>query len=145
MSQGCLRLCEWGARYNNLDNMRPDMNREPLSTIRVGRGYLAPRRAYVFFCASIVFTVALLTIATFILPPRALPITGTGAAAFPVATIQLIPNRDGLCRNLLFYNDNGRFEEGGTGKCRGLIPDELLVDTVRANRADAIGRVFKFR
>jgi len=27
----------------------------------------------------------------------------------------------------------------------GLIPDELLVDTVRANRADAIGRVFKIR
>jgi hypothetical protein len=122
------------------------MNREPLApTVRVGRGYLAPRRAYVFFCGSIVFTVALLTIATFVLPPRALPTTGMPTIAIPVATIQLIPNRDGQCRNLLFHNENGRFEEGGTGKCRGLIPDELLVDTVRSNRADAIGRVFRIR
>jgi len=43
------------------------------------------------------------------------------------------------------HNASGRFEDGGTGKCHGLIPDELLVDTVRANRADAIGRVFKIR
>jgi hypothetical protein len=121
------------------------MNREPLEpTTRVSRGYLAPRRAYVFFCASIVFTVALLTIATFVLPPRALPPMTVPTAAFPVATIQLIPNRDGQCRNLLFHNKTGRFEEGGTAKCHGLIPDELLVDT-RINRADAIGRVFKLR
>jgi hypothetical protein len=125
---------------------RAAMNRQPIEpTVRVSRGYLASRRAYVFFCASIVFTVVLLTVATFILPPRALPNAALSTAAFPVATIQLVPNRDGLCRSLLFHNTSGRFEDGGTGKCHGLIPDELLVDTVRANRADAIGRVFKIR
>jgi hypothetical protein len=125
---------------------RAEMNRQPIEpAVRGSRGYLAPRRAYVFFCASIVFTVGLLTVATFILPPRALPTAALSGAAIPVATIQFIPNRDGQCRSLLFHNDDGRFEDGGTGKCHGLIPDELLVDTARANRADAIGRVFKFR
>jgi hypothetical protein len=125
---------------------RAKMNRQPIEpAVRGSRGYLASRRAYVFFCASIVFTVALLTITTFILPPRALPSAALPTAAFPVATIQLIPNRDGQCRSLLFHNASGRFEDGGIGKCHGLIPDELLVDTVRANRADAMGRVFKIR
>ena len=122
---------------------RAKMNRQPIEP--AVRRSLASRRAYAFFCASIVFTVALLTITTFILPPRALPTVALPAAAFPVATIQLIPNRDGQCRSLLFHNNTGRFEEGGIGKCHGLIPDELLVDTVRANRADAMGRVFKIR
>ena len=125
---------------------RADMNRQQTEpAVRVSRGYLASRRAYVFFCASIVFTVGLLTAATFILPPRALPNAALPTATFPVATIQLTPNRDGQCRSLLFHNASGRFEDGGTGKCHGLIPDELLVDTVRANRADAIGKVFKIR
>jgi hypothetical protein len=112
---------------------------------RASRGYVPPRRAYVLFCASIVFTVGLLTFATFILPPRALPTPALPGVAMPVANIQLVPNRDGQCRHLMFHNDNGRFEEGETGQCHGLIPDSLLVDSIRATRADAIGRVFKIR
>src|SRR5712675_1288002 len=95
---------------------RAAMNRQKTEpAVRVSRGYLASRRAYVFFCASIVFTVGLLTVATFILPPRALPTAALSTTAFPVATIQLVPNRDGQCRSLLFHNASGRFEEGGTG------------------------------
>ena len=125
---------------------RAEMDRQSTEpAVAVSRGYTPPRLAYVFFCGSIVFTVALLTIATFILPPRALPMAELPSAGTPLATIQLLPNRDGQCRNVLFHNQSGRFEDGGTAKCRGLIPDELLVDSVRANRNEAIGRVFKIR
>jgi hypothetical protein len=123
------------------------MNRHPIvhSVRASGGSYLAPGRAYVFFCISIVFTVALLTFTSLYLPPRALQTGEMKAVEFPVAMIQLIPNRAGLCRHLVFHNDTGHFEEGETGQCHGLIPAELLVDTVRVNRTEALGRVFKFQ
>src|SRR5688572_26014488 len=105
------------------------MNRHPIiRAVHASRGYVASSRAYVFFCASIVFTVALLTFASFLLPPRALPTAELKAAALPVAMIQFVPDRTGQCRHVVFHNDTGRFEEGGTGKCHSLIADELLVD-----------------
>jgi hypothetical protein len=45
----------------------------------------------------------------------------------------------------LFHNDTGHFEDAGSGACRGLIPQHLLIDTVRGRQADAMARVFKFR
>ncbi len=65
-------------------------------------------------------------------------------AETPVAFIQLSPDRDGVCRSLVFHNTSGRFEEGGTGRCRGLIPDEMLIEST-ARRNDALSKVFKIR
>lgn len=122
------------------------MKRHPIvRAARASRGYVASRRAYVFFCASIVFTVALLMLATFFLPPRPMPMAELRAVELPVAMIQFVPDRAGQCRHLVFHNDTGRFEEGGTGQCRSLIADALLVDTIRSNRTEALGKVFKLR
>jgi hypothetical protein len=107
--------------------------------------YVASRGAYLFFCVAVIFAVALLTFTSFVLPPRALPTVELHGREIPVAAIQLSPDRNGQCRHLLFHNDTGRFEDGGSGACRGLIPEHLLIETVRGRRADAMARVFKFR
>jgi hypothetical protein len=129
------------------------MHRPPLVRARYAtRGhYVATGGAYLFFCGCVAFTVALLTFSGFVLPQRAMPSIGheqTNAqtvAPILVATIQLIRDRQGLCRNLLFHNDTGRVDEGGFAPCRGLIPDEMLVETTRARRTEALGKVFKFK
>jgi hypothetical protein len=38
----------------------------------------------------------------------------------------------GRCRQVAFDNVSGRFEEAGTGPCPNLIPEELLVETIRS-------------
>lgn len=38
-------------------------------------------------------------------------------AKIPVATIQFMPDFNGVCRLLFFHNDTGRFQEGGTVHC----------------------------
>jgi hypothetical protein len=123
------------------------MDRPPKARARHGsRGnYAASRGAYLFFCVAVAFAVALLTFTSFVLPPRVLPAAELRGAEIPVAAIQLSPDRKGLCRHLLFHNDTGRFEDGGTGKCQGLIPAHLLIETVRGRRADALAKVFKIR
>jgi hypothetical protein len=126
------------------------MQRPPVLRARyVSRGhYVASGGAYLFFCASVAFTVALLTFSGFVLPQRAVPLPAHDPVVVegvPVATIQLIPDRNGICRNLMFHNDTGRVDEGGFAPCRGLIPDEMLVETTRSRRIDALGKVFKFR
>ncbi len=126
---------------------RPRMKQRPNArALHESRGnYAASRGAYLFFCVAVAFAVALLTITSFILPPRALPTAELRKAEIPVAAIQLSPDRNGLCRHLLFHNDTGRYEEAGTGRCHSLIPAHLLIETVRGRRADALGKVFKLR
>jgi hypothetical protein len=110
------------------------------------QAFVATGATYLLFCGAIVCTVALLTLSGFFLPPRAVQsIEPQAAATIPLATIQLYSDRKGLCRHLLFHNDTGRFDEGGFAPCRGLIPAELLVDTVRGKRSEAMAKVFKFR
>jgi hypothetical protein len=124
------------------------MNRSSLVRARYANRaqFVATRGAYLFFCGAVVFTVALLTIAGFFLPPRAVQSVEPAAIEpIPVAKIQLNQNEKGLCRQLTFHNDSGRFDEGGFAPCRGLIPAELLVDTVRGQRNEAISKVFKIR
>jgi hypothetical protein len=102
--------------------------------------------AYVAFCVGVVAAAAGLTFSGFVLPPRALPSTETPAPPrISVATIQLSRDEKGLCRQLLFHNDSGRFDEGGFGECRGLIPDHMLVETLSGKRNEAISKAFKFR
>lgn len=101
-------------------------------------------RSYTTFCWSVAIGFGVLIVGAASLvrwspDPAALPEVET-----PVASIQLSPDRDGVCRQLLFHNTNGRFEDGGTGRCRGLIPDEMLVEST-ARRNEALARVFKTR
>jgi hypothetical protein len=138
-----------GVRYASLGNkVLRKMTRHPTvrtAGMRRGGGYDALRRTYVVFWVSMIVTAALLTFVTLYVRPRALPIPEMQAVELPVAKIQLTANRAGLCRHLLFHNDTGRFEDDGTGRCRGLIAEELLVNSIRTNRADALARVFKIR
>lgn len=123
------------------------MSSPPIRARSVSRqAFVATGATYLLFCGAIVCTVALLTASGLFLPQRAVQSNEPPAAVtIPVATIQLYSDRRGLCRHVLFHNDSGRFDEGGFAPCRGLIPDELLVDTVRARRSDALSKVFKFR
>ena len=63
----------------------------------------------------------------------------------PVAMIQFTPDRNGVCRHLLFHNDSGRFEERGSVRCDGSIPNEQLLAAIREKRDSAIAQAFKFR
>lgn len=120
--------------------------RSTIRTVGTSRGgYAVPGWTYVFFWASVLLTVALVSFASLYAPLRALPSPELQVIELPVAKIQLTANRAGECRHLLFHNDTGRFENDGIGRCRGLIAEELLVNSVRTNRADALARVFKFR
>jgi hypothetical protein len=63
-----------------------------------------------------------------------------------IARIQLNQSdSQGQCRQVVFDNASGRFEEAGMGRCQHLIPDELLIDTVqrRAGHASAFSRAFR--
>jgi hypothetical protein len=101
------------------------------------------RGAHVFFSGCVIAALGFLIVASFTAPPRrGLP---PAPAEIPVAMIQFMPDRNGLCRRLLFHNDSGRYEDGGSGRCGGLIPDDKLLTTVRAKRDTAIAQAFKFR
>jgi hypothetical protein len=126
------------------------MPRPPLVRAHyASRSHYAPTGgAYLFFCGCVAFTVALLTLSGFVLPERVVRSIEHQQAVEPilVATIQLAPNRQGVCRNLLFHNDSGRVDEGGFAPCHGLIPAEMLVETTRRRgRTEAFFKVFKFR
>ena len=98
--------------------------------------------AYIFFCSSIIVTVALLMLASFLLPPRRLQSTDLQKLKIPVAKIELVPDRKGECRHIMFHNDSGRFEEGTTGRCSGLNSDVDGESTAR--RSEALKKAFKF-
>jgi hypothetical protein len=124
------------------------MKRHPRTVRTAGLSrdsYAGPAWAYVLFFGVAMAAVAALTVASFYLPPRALPGSEVQFVEFPVAKIQLTANREGMCRHLLFHNDTGRFEDDGTGKCHGLIAEELLVNSISTNRVEALARVFKLR
>ncbi len=107
---------------------------------RARRGvYTRIRGAHVFFSGCLV---ALIVASFTAPPPLALP---PAPAETPVAMIEFMPDRNGLCRRLRFHNDSGRYEDGGSGRCGGLIPDDKLLTTVRAKRNAAIAQAFKFR
>jgi len=104
------------------------------------------RASYVVFCGGVVVAVVLLTLTGFILPPRKLQSAELPDRSVPTAMIQLMPDRTGLCRHIVFHNETGRFEEGGKGTCRDLSPERQIADETRnANRTNALGRAFKFR
>jgi hypothetical protein len=126
----------------------PDMKRHSNARVMPAhRGHrTAAGGAYIFFCGSIVVTVGLLIVSGFFLPPRVFEFPELTKRKAPVAKIELVPDREGQCRHLLFHNDSGRFEEAGKGRCSGLTPDEqILADEAAARRSEALKRVFKFR
>jgi hypothetical protein len=113
---------------------------ERIRRLRV-RHPAARRGAYVLFSGAVVLVVAGLAMARLLLPARALPPLTSPVAAAPLASIQLAAN-NGVCRHLFFHNDSGQFQEGGIGPCRGMIPAEMLVETI-VRRNNALSKVFK--
>jgi hypothetical protein len=107
-------------------------------------GYAVPGAAYLFFCAAVVATVALLTFASIVLRPRGLQHAAAPQPPRPVATIQLLADHTGACRRIKFHNDTGRFEDDGKGPCRNLIPAQMLVETT-GRRSELLAKVFSFR
>jgi hypothetical protein len=110
------------------------------------RQSLAAQVAYVIVCGGMIVGLAALTASGFMLPPPA-PMAEAPPEGVPYAKIQLYSDRgEDVCRHIVFHNDTGRFDEGGFARCRGLIPDAMLVESaVSTRRTDAIARAFKFR
>ena len=98
------------------------------------------------FCGGAI-AVALLGLicAGLLVPPPTFPEGDPRRPKTPVASIQLNPDQRGLCRNLVFHNDTGRFEGSGTGRCKGLSDDEMQAAMTREHRANSVARVFKAR
>jgi hypothetical protein len=123
--------------------LKPRPLRRASSHIRTS----ASRGAYTLFYCGVALGVALLCYAGVFLSGPPLPTAQ--AADNPmrvIATIQLDQSGGkGQCRQVVFDNATGRFEEAGLSRCRNLIPEELLVDTVRsrAGHTDAFVRAFK--
>jgi hypothetical protein len=109
------------------------------------RNYAYRSGAYLLLWFGIALAVVMLTFSSFVLPPRMVPTEAKAAYVVPVASIQLLPDANGLCRQFMFHNDSGRLDEGGITECRDLIPDRMLVETVRSRRNEAIAKVFKIR
>jgi hypothetical protein len=84
-------------------------------------------------------------LASLLLSPREFPTGEPHGPKIPVAKIQLVPDQKGQCRHLVFHNDSGRFEQSGTGRCKGLSADEADAEMARENRTNAMARVFKSR
>jgi hypothetical protein len=117
----------------------------PRATSRARHG--ASKGAYALFYCGVVVGVGLLVYAgIFLAGPSARPLQAAAESPMRVAKIQLNQSDGkGQCRQVVFDNASGRFEEAGMSRCRNLIPEELLVDTVRtrAGHTDAFVRAFK--
>ena len=89
-----------------------------------------------------VIAVALLSLicAGLLVPP---PTFSDGDPRGPKA--QFNPDQNGQCRHLVFHNDTGRFEQSGTGRCKGLSDDEMAAAMARESRSNSMARVFKAR
>lgn len=96
------------------------------------------------FCWATALCVGALIVAALSLVPWPPEAAALPEVETPVASIQLSPDRDGVCRQLVFHNTTGRFEDGGSSRCRGLIPDEMLTEST-SRRNDALSKVFKIR
>jgi hypothetical protein len=125
-----------------------------MQQLSIDRDRRAPRRqsvatqvAYVLFCGAMLVGLAGLTATGFMLPPPAAIAIEPPPEGVAEAKIQLYSDiGQDVCRNLVFHNDSGRFEDGGFARCRGLIPDAMIVETiVRGRRTEAIARAFRFR
>jgi hypothetical protein len=104
------------------------------------RGYAAFWGAYLLLCGSMVFAGAKLT--GWAVPPgelQALPVPPP--VETPVARIQFLPERNNLCRALLFHNDTGRYQEGGIGECT--IPRDMMTVWNVNSRAEAFSQAFR--
>jgi hypothetical protein len=96
--------------------------------------------AYLLLCGSMVLAGAMLRVTGFALSPGDLLSGHPPSFEIPVARIQLIPDRNNLCRALLFHNDSGRYQDGGMGQCT--VPKDMLVWSVQS-RAEAFADAFR--
>jgi hypothetical protein len=97
--------------------------------------------AYLALCGCIIYAGAVLGITDFAFAPREVQIQPAQTAAeVPVARIQFIPDRNNLCRALLFHNDSGRYQDAGLGKC--ILSADMMVWTIRG-RSEAFAEAFK--
>jgi hypothetical protein len=96
--------------------------------------------AYLLLCGSVVFAGATLGVAALAVSPRDLPMAPPQAFEIPVARIQSLPDRNNLCRALVFHNDSGRYQETVLGKC--IIPKDMQMWTF-PGRAAAFAEAFR--
>lgn len=108
--------------------------------MRVGRDFKTR-----FFGGVIAFAILGLIFAGLLVPPPVFPAGDPRGPKAPVAKIQFNPDQNGQCRHLVFHNDTGRFEQSGTGRCKGLSDDELAAAMAHENRSNSMARVFKGR
>jgi hypothetical protein len=108
---------------------------------RARRSSYAGGIAYVLFCACTVLAGTTLTVTGFVFAPRDVQ----AAQQVPVARIQFVPDRNDLCRVLLFHNDSGRYQDAGRGPCSNQISENMLVWTSRGSRIDAFAQAFRPR
>jgi hypothetical protein len=106
----------------------------------ISRRYAAGAAAYLLLCGGILFAGATLGVAAKAVSPRDLSIGLLPAIEIPVARIQSLPDRNNLCRALVFHNDSGSYQEGPLGKCT--IPKDMMVWTY-PGRAEAFAEAFK--
>lgn len=102
--------------------------------------------AYTLFYSATGIAIALLIYAGFVFSRSPPELAGSPEKPKPVAMIRLNQtDGKGRCRQVAFDNVSGRFEEAGTGPCPNLIPEELLVETIRSRSlmTDAFTRAFK--
>jgi hypothetical protein len=99
--------------------------------------------AYLLLCGGLVFAGAMLQMTgSASPPPRDLQaVQSPPAIETPVARIQFLPDRDNLCRALMFHNDTGRYQEGGIGQCT--IPRDMATVWNVASRAEAFSQAFR--
>jgi hypothetical protein len=106
----------------------------------ISRRYAAGAVGYLLLCGGILFAGAMLGGAAKAVSPRDLPIGLAPALEIPMARIQSLPDRNNLCRALVFHNDSGSYQEGPLGKCT--IPKDMMVWTY-PGRAEAFAEAFK--
>ncbi len=106
------------------------------------RGYAAFWGVYLLLCGSMVFAGAMLKFTGWALPPGELQtVQAPPPVETPVARIQFLPDRNNLCRALLFHNDSGRYQERGMGECT--IPRDMMTVWNVNSRAEAFSQAFR--
>jgi hypothetical protein len=140
----CDRVCR-GFGCNGANLMKPQLLKSRSARTNAQGASVG---AFLFFAGAVVFTIGLLAVTSKFTPLALQAVAPPRTENVPVAMIQLPPDSSGRCRTLLFHNDKQSVEEGGIGRCHGLIPEEMLVWTIQnkaAMRNEAVSRAFKFR
>jgi hypothetical protein len=120
------------------------MMRRPIKRPARRRDKTAP--VYTLFYSAAGIAIALLIYASFVFSRSPPELAGSTEKPRPVAMIRLNQtDGKGRCRQVAFDNISGRFEEARAGPCPNLIPEELLVETIRSRSlmTDAFTRAFK--